>query len=234
MRSNQLGCRSRVCAINAARLTHHHPAIYATNKLNFSGVFLNIPKAYNRIHTMILFKKVVTQKAVMVFLLDSILAFRSILPSSGSTLTQPFCLNQVRTLSVLSSSNLSSMASCLSVKIKYSWMTALCSREPPTRSRIENWPETTECHSRSPIAGSFLTEPSLVPPFLSQRNHYVHNLCHLSRSQVALPWYLDQAMVFRSPQSSHQQHQRKVYLHPSSETTPIKIPADTRKKFVQT
>jgi hypothetical protein len=57
VRSNRLGCRAGVSAIDAGRLAYHLSAVSAANKRPFAGIFLDITKAHERVHTGILFQK---------------------------------------------------------------------------------------------------------------------------------------------------------------------------------
>ena len=57
LRNNQSGCRAGMSAIDAVSLTQYYSASYTSRGLNFAAIFLDIGKAYDRVHTGILLKK---------------------------------------------------------------------------------------------------------------------------------------------------------------------------------
>ena len=58
-----------VSAINAASLAHHSSAVSASLKSCFAGIFFDITKAYDRVHTGILFQKLSTNPKISPWLL---------------------------------------------------------------------------------------------------------------------------------------------------------------------
>jgi hypothetical protein len=69
VRPYQLGCRVGVSPIDAARLAHDLFAVSATNKRPFAGIFLDIAKAYDRVHTGILCQKLSANPSISPWLL---------------------------------------------------------------------------------------------------------------------------------------------------------------------
>ena len=52
---NQLGFRSGICTSDGVRLAHYLCGIYSTKKCSLSGMFMDITKAHDRLHTVPLF-----------------------------------------------------------------------------------------------------------------------------------------------------------------------------------
>jgi hypothetical protein len=55
--AQQFGSRSLRGVVGAARVAHHHSALYAAQEWKSAAVFLDITKAYDRVHTGLLICK---------------------------------------------------------------------------------------------------------------------------------------------------------------------------------
>jgi hypothetical protein len=69
IRPNQLGCRAGVFFIDTAQLAHHYSAVSTANKRPCAGIFLDITKAYDRVHTGILFQKLSADPLISLWIL---------------------------------------------------------------------------------------------------------------------------------------------------------------------